>query len=420
MSTPTTWYVRTGGSNANSGGTDSNTATLTGTNGVVVGTTLTDVAGGFNGLGSDALGINLQDAGNDLIRGYTVTSDTTLTLSSAPASGDGTYTYKIGGARASLAKTFNTGTGNNAMITGAHLGLVQGGTYTENSLSWVSGLVTKSSDGAEWVVDGTGGAGGSNCFNSIGTPSTYDAAFVNAVAAGYTRTSSAAWPTKCRMQANGTDGLYLSAGSNTAEGIVCLANAGHGVNATSLTMRDCELGNNTLTGGNFTSDILGGNHLVYGNGSDGLKVGGGVSRFYNCTIHGNTGDGVDMVATTYPTQLFINNTFSGNGGYGFNLSGGAGTGVAFLNGPNNFYDNDLGARNNIAAGAADTAVDPGFVDAAGDDYTLATGSALILAGESLQSSPMGAHVGATQAEIAAGGGGGGMPPTLFIGAGVRG
>lgn len=68
------------------------------------------------------------------------------------------------------------------------------------------------------------------------------------------------------------------------------------------------------------------------------------------------------------TVLNENNSFTGNGGYGVDLNT-QGTGFVLANRYNNYYSNTSGARNNLAAGVNDFALDPQYLDAANRDFT---------------------------------------------------
>lgn len=121
--------------------------------------------------------------------------------------------------------------------------------------------------------------------------------------------------------------------------------------------------------------------LITGNTGDGINFSfAGTSAqiiIRNCTIHGNGGDGVDMSAGVFTVFPFMfNNNFTGNGNYGIRAASGQATLGTFDY--NNYgaggLVNTSGAYLNLNAGEHDLAVDPGYVNAAGNNF--ATGAAV--------------------------------------------
>jgi hypothetical protein len=110
-----------------------------------------------------------------------------------------------------------------------------------------------------------------------------------------------------------------------------------------------------------------------------------VHQFYNCTFYNNTLDGLRILGHSgsqpEKTSVTVENCiFVSNGGYGINYT--YSDSASLFIGPNAYYNNTSGQRNNIAAHSddipltADPFTDPG----AGDDYSLnsdAGGGALI-------------------------------------------
>ncbi len=96
------------------------------------------------------------------------------------------------------------------------------------------------------------------------------------------------------------------------------------------------------------------------------------------TVHGNTGDGIYLkYAENIIGAVIANNQITSNGGYGLNCAAGTAAVndklVAFI-AYNNFWNNSSGARTGISAGSRDTAVDPGYTNAARSDFSV-SGSA---------------------------------------------
>lgn len=128
-------------------------------------------------------------------------------------------------------------------------------------------------------------------------------------------------------------------------------------------------------------------NYIYDNGGSGI-VFTVVSTDVNSAVHikantinGNAADGITAnSATPHAGHVFTlrQNSITNNGGYGFNAS----TQQAFHaaeNDWNNYFGNTSGARNNLAAGANDLAVDPEYesvVDGA-ENFALKSTSGLI-------------------------------------------
>lgn len=116
------------------------------------------------------------------------------------------------------------------------------------------------------------------------------------------------------------------------------------------------------------------------NGGDGVRT-ADHSRIglYHCTIHGNTGDGLEFTDVG-AFENIVGCLFSNNGGYGINNSLGTNIATAFR-AHNAFANNTSGNENGFGdhpdhgqVDLSDKPADEVFVDAAGDDYTLAVGS----------------------------------------------
>jgi hypothetical protein len=111
--------------------------------------------------------------------------------------------------------------------------------------------------------------------------------------------------------------------------------------------------------------------IIEGNTGDGINCASTVVGMLiaGCTINGNGGDGIDFsTAATGDLMILRNNQITNNVGNGF-------SGVAAINAllaindGNNYFGNGA-ARVNLTAGANDKAVNPGYVDAAGNNFAV--------------------------------------------------
>lgn len=407
MAIPIIWYARDGGSDLNSGGTNADAPTINGDAGtpfvIVGGTGGTYAPGGLTGLGGEAL--NLQIAGVSTIRGITVLTDTTFTLDAAVA--NAAYNGRIGGARDHPAKLCNTGAGLNAKIAAGHAILIKQATYAGQLVIINVACHLKGQGDLEWTIDGAGlGAGSDPVSMNTGAASmgsVSNCVVINAVDVAFLRSGNAGTFKNCRAVSPGGAGFncdftLIHCSSRGATGV--------GIQPGSSPVIQCEIseaGGISLNLPNTAKGLLLGN-TIYDGASIGISLAAGASVTFivGNTIEGCTGDGIEIpgVATISGGSCFQNNTITNCGGYGIDSSAGAQTAAAAIQADfNNYYGNATGNRNWIA-GAHDLAVDPGFVNAGGDDYTLDTGSALIAAGYSPLKSPMKLNIGATIAELA--------------------
>lgn len=290
------------------------------------------------------------------------------------------------------------------------------GNYTENNLTPDRAITIRGLRGAtrgKTVIDGTGGAAGSDVWTGLTSSCTFiDIIAQNAVDRGWQTSTNQPQLLRCEANTNGGSGAgwfhvqpnaYCTFRGNAGSGVI---NGGAGL---TYYLSFCEAGDNGADGFNGTFVVLANCH-AYDNAGDGIEVTNGqIGVYANCTAEGNGGAGMKLAATTNLSagSAIKNCAFTNNGTYGIDSSAGAQTAEArCLFDYNNFYGNATAARRNVTAGANDTANDPGFVNAAGDDYTLDTGSAMIGAGYSPFKSPMLLNQGATIAEVAGASGGG--------------
>ncbi len=185
---------------------------------------------------------------------------------------------------------------------------------------------------------------------------------------------------------NGTEGIGLSVnpiemririgGENAGEGNVIAWSGEAGVNCPGLGWAVEIVGNvirNNVGGGISlrTDDTTVARNAVHDNGAgfDGIALNADAenAKVFHNTVHGNGGDGVEVLGAGHTIR---NNLFTGNAGYGINLNGGTmteshndATGAA-TNPPN-----ALG-RSNVALDATDLDADPLYVNAAAGDFRL--------------------------------------------------
>jgi hypothetical protein len=116
-------------------------------------------------------------------------------------------------------------------------------------------------------------------------------------------------------------------------------------------------------------------NIINANGDDGVAcTSAPFSIFTGNTIHGNTGDGVQTTSTAaYNNSLIFSNNITGNGGFGWNATASSDERVVlfdFNNYGSGSTANTSGAYNNITAGANDLLVDPGYVNAASNNFAI--------------------------------------------------
>lgn len=421
MSVPTTWYADINGSDLNSGGSAATTAPFSSASMSVSGTTGT-VASGLNAIGSDALGINIQVSGNSEIRGYTVVNDTTLTLSSAPSAGDGTYAVKIGGARKTIKKVVQTGTDQNARFATDNIVNVAAGTYTENAITPAARCIIQGS-GVRPTIDGTGGAGGSHILTP-GTAGTQiiNIGFANAVARGFSPSQYCS-VTKCVASACGTIGILTLMNATGTPGTLgwysycaartCTTNGFQAFDQSATngsgTLAFCEASSNTGIGFGAMGCTTLFNCLSYTNAGGGYtaapSVAGIILVLGNCTFDNNTGPGVSVTVTNYVAGYVVNCAFTNNSTYGFSASGAFPTSGFF---DYNLYNgNTTAARNNGITGSHDSTAAPGYTGT--PDYTPLSTGGLYKAGYSEFTGNNKLNIGAVpgigSAQVVGGGGG---------------
>lgn len=411
-----TWFIRTTGSDLNSGSTDANAAAQSGSLGVLVGTTLTE-AGAFAGAAASGA-VNLQDGGVSTIRTYTKTSDDAIEIDSAPAGGNGTYAWKIGGARALLSKVVATGAGQNAKFAANDTVGCKGGTYTDNTITAAAACRIYSSDEVEAVFDGTGGGAGSDVFPNGQNINFYKIAAINAVDNGFVRTGNAAFFIACRAQGNAATGWtnpngplnFCKAVSNGTIGVL--------TGTVALTARFCHFDGNTSHGVSSTTGTISLMSSIFSdNGGDGWNQNGTMlatlpGAILSCTFDGNTGDGVEFTtALGLPIGSIFRNNLITNNANGVNSV--AAVQTNYFDCDYNLYFGNSTPRVNFTTGTNDKSTDPQYTAAASDDYTIKAAGGAYRAGYDNYQAPtlnllhIGAVPGPGSAESVGGGGGGG-------------
>lgn len=420
------WFVRSGGSANNSGGSNSDSPDINGEAGtpfVVAAGVVTYAPGGFNSLPADAIGpsgstraLNVDVGGTRTVRRLTVLTDTTATIVNGGIA-DGSYNGSIGGARATPTQaSVNTAPNNPAMTVGDQIYVEAStftGQYTVTTPGNTDDPVSLVAPGA--TIDGTGGGAGTDCLTfTAGNTNVHGLRCINAVDDCYARSNGNMGFYNCGAVDAGGDGWQTGQdwGTEVYNGrFFCYArscgNIGIGESSARTPRVGCESRDNTSHGYTGLLFAIGCTSLDNG-GDGGQSAAAGRSLFFlKNTFSGSTGDGLDLTATTslLSGSVVAHNDFSQNGGYGVNSSAGAQTEHYVVFGNNYDANNGGGSgldRNNFNAdlsGYAGPDADPDYVNAAAGDYTLSIGSplygAMVL--PPFQS-PMAVNIGATQVE----------------------
>lgn len=429
-----TWFVRTGGSANNSGGGNTDAADINGegaTNFVVLGgTALTYSPGGLSALTADAIGtggytrsVNLSIAGVRTVRRITVLTDTTATLSASVA--DGSYGGSVGGARATPTQASSTAAGNNAALAIGDLIVYAAVTFTGQYTVTTPGDTDDpcSIFAPGCTIDGTGGAAGTDCITfTAGNTNVTGLRCINAVDDCFARTGGNMGFRNCGAVDAGGDGWQSGTnwGTEAYSGhYFCYARScvavGIGAGGASNAPVDyCESRDNTSHGFSRGNTFIR-YSLGVDNGGDGCNVAasGRAGVVLKNTFSSNAVDGIDFSATNslLSGSIVAHNDLTNNGAYGINSSGGAQT-EHYITIGNNYFGNVTAARNNFNAdyaGYTGPNTDPDYVNEAGGDFTLDTGSDLIGAMVFPPfTSPMLVNIGAAEHEEG-GAGGGGIP-----------
>jgi len=173
-------------------------------------------------------------------------------------------------------------------------------------------------------------------------------------------TFDSAFNTCLRCLSNGGTGFgYSMVGGSTC--IYCGAvnhNNSTGFSLTGTLCFGCYAANNTGTGAIGFSLLTGGNSF---------------DLLMNSVACGNASDGIRYAGGTFGQQnspIVMNNISTGNSGYGFNFNGGAAVAGTFVADYNAYFNNTLGALNNVTAGSHDVTMTATPFNCAGTDFTL--------------------------------------------------
>lgn len=347
-------YVRTDGSDNNSGSSNSASSTLSGTGAVTNATSTVDLSADTPDLSGVVAGETIRIAGEtagiggtDIFEILTINDGAdTITVTPTPASSVGSLTWAIGGSLATIQKGFDACASNSGI---AQLRLVRDADHVNTSLITIDqnsgsstfpiqvlGVNTSdvvdgtktviSNPGAATTVDmikfditssnikvtnihfkGVSGAGRDGIITGTGT---YRVMFEN-----------------CLIDDFHSDGMFIT----TTNGHFWLINCeikdctGKGTNTNGAGRFNLTAINTTFYDNGSTGAVVSGdagaarieNCLFYGNGGDGLLLEGFEAYCVGSTFYNNTGDGAQITAT-YMT--FYNNTFVASGAYGLNFT----------------------------------------------------------------------------------------------------
>lgn len=352
------------------------------------------VIGASNTLTSAATPFTAADVGNNL----TITSGTGFTAGIYNIQSHAAGVVTMDRSPGTLAST--GGVGN---LGGARSGLNQGTTKVQASVVAGNKIWIKNEAWNEAVTLSVAGAAG-NPITFEGYNSTRGDAPTGsnrprnnrASAAGNAISGSVAdnifkhiWVSNC-----GSVGGWMN-GSIPTTYVNCRSsnNTGYGFNVTGVKI-NCESDNNSSDGFNAVSTVQRGFFACYAhdnsgvgldlvgvaetvafciseaNASHGIATSIGSNLIINCTINANTGASTDGITGTTPSagNMVYNSIISNNGRYGVNFTDGDSVIADF----NDYYGNGTAARNNFPTGANDLALDPGFTNAAGGDFSIGT------------------------------------------------
>jgi len=168
-------------------------------------------------------------------------------------------------------------------------------------------------------------------------------------------------PKSAVIRTNGTPTVYLI-------DTCVLRTTSHGYTAFSVLYASgseiSRSGGSGITGVVSSSTLV--NCIVSHNSGDGLNT-SGIPILINNTIHGNTGDGVELTTANQSAAVVLNNQITKNGGWGINMSSTVPHhGMVEYNNFGNASDstnNTSGTANNFTLSSTNTTVSPQYVDA---------------------------------------------------------
>ena len=174
----------------------------------------------------------------------------------------------------------------------------------------------------------------------------------------------------------GTDdfshGFYISTANNIIQGNTCYSNGGRGIQVYH------EASPGSCNGNSLIGNLCYGNGISSGKGP-GISVGSGNGiNLYNNICYGNNDDGIQIAYWSTTGTNVVNNTCVANGGYGIDIVGSdtASTlvenNITYNNGAGDYINSGTGTTlvTNLFSGSTN----PGFVNAAGNNFQITSGS----------------------------------------------
>lgn len=195
-----------------------------------------------------------------------------------------------------------------------------------------------------------------------------------------------------------------------------LRGGGHGMNlggGVAVYASGCDISRNTSNGIFQASSLAISSSVIAYNGADGINGTVGACKVENCTIDGNTGDGIETTTNNSVLVMLLNNQITNNGAYGVTFSGST-PHSPFVQ-YNNFYGNSTAAANGITLDATNLTADPGYTDRTNTvrNYAISSASTSNAAGFPASSATIGAgqsgtttyvDIGVSQRQASGGGG----------------
>lgn len=159
----------------------------------------------------------------------------------------------------------------------------------------------------------------------------------------------------------------------------------------------CDISRNASNGVFQPANLYASNSVIAYNGADGINGVVTFTRIENCTIDGNTGDGVELISNNTVNAIIVNNQITNNGAYGVTFSGTQPHQVVCQY--NNFYNNTTAAANGFTLDATNLTVDPGYTDRTNTVRNYAIGTATKAAGFPASTATIGAGQSGTTSYV---------------------
>ncbi len=282
----------------------------------------------------------------------------------------------------------------NTTITGCYIGTdAIASVALENASSGihVSGTSTGTVIGGPSAGEGNIISGSSSRYGiDVGGTSTNTTIKGNTIGTGYTGLENLSNRTGIMVFGSAPTTNNVIGGVNAGEGNLVANSTFEGIYMSASGTGDSIQGNTIRDSGSSgisskVDGVLIAKNVIYSNNGAGIALGAGGTnnKVYQNTIHGNTGGAADGIRVNDTGAIIKNNIITGNGRYGINLNGGSMTEEYNLvtdsvTGPAN-----VSGQSNVALDASDLNAAPQYVDAAGGDFTLISGSLAINAGVDL-------------------------------------